>query len=243
MAASSGEVAFHPNHPNLQDQMTSEQDSKTLFQATHPWPGTESGSTNSMPTVPSAGICTATMNVGGSVILANSSALCGAPEYFVNIRPAAPEELGMSGQAFINALSAQQNFMSCDDAAAPEELANDSKISAVEGATVHEEDQEMEDSEAEESDEANEAQPMHPGSRGDPRMNLALHLIQNNSDMSLYDALTQGGFYFPGWGKKGVSAKQCRDSSGITLWQRKNQLMRRRRYASRDGEISNEDAD
>jgi len=70
------------------------------------------------------------------------------------------------------------------------------------------------------------------GRKGDPRMNNAVTAKLNNNELSLYDALVIGGFDFPPIEpdcKK--STYSLRDSNGVLLGQRKNQLSRRLREA------------
>uniref|UniRef100_A0A7S2ID38 Uncharacterized protein n=1 Tax=Helicotheca tamesis TaxID=374047 RepID=A0A7S2ID38_9STRA len=69
-----------------------------------------------------------------------------------------------------------------------------------------------------------------PGPRGDERMNRALIAREANPELPLLDALLDGGFIFPGLGIE-KNDKLVRDADGVTLYQRKNQLMRRQREA------------
>uniref|UniRef100_A0A7S4N5R4 Uncharacterized protein n=1 Tax=Odontella aurita TaxID=265563 RepID=A0A7S4N5R4_9STRA len=70
-----------------------------------------------------------------------------------------------------------------------------------------------------------------PGRRGDPRMHRAVAVRTTNPHMSLIDALLHGGFVFPGLSAPGASDRTVRDSDGVLLYQRKNQLNRRLRLA------------
>uniref|UniRef100_A0A7R9Z9J4 Uncharacterized protein n=1 Tax=Pseudictyota dubia TaxID=2749911 RepID=A0A7R9Z9J4_9STRA len=74
------------------------------------------------------------------------------------------------------------------------------------------------------------------GKRGDPRMHRAVALRMGNPQMTLLDALVQGGFVFPGVGQPGASDRNIRDSDGVLLYQRKNQLNRRLRQERRKQE-------
>ena len=70
------------------------------------------------------------------------------------------------------------------------------------------------------------------GCRGDPRMNEAVFLRLSNPKLSMTDALLRGGFTF---GTQtlppppGVLDRNVLDDDGVSLQQRKNQLMRRLR--------------
>ena len=72
------------------------------------------------------------------------------------------------------------------------------------------------------------------GRRGDPRMHRAVAARLNNPQMSLLDALLEGGFVFPNIkddkDKAGLNG-QIADSDNVQLCQRKNQLSRRLRLA------------
>ena len=67
----------------------------------------------------------------------------------------------------------------------------------------------------------------HPGSHGDPRMNQAVKLRMNDPNLSLIDALIAGGFVFPDLHKPGGKRSECKDVNGVTVYQRRNQLLRR----------------
>mmetsp|Transcript_31279 Transcript_31279/g.93717 ORF Transcript_31279/g.93717 Transcript_31279/m.93717 type:complete len:89 (-) Transcript_31279:201-467(-) len=60
-------------------------------------------------------------------------------------------------------------------------------------------------------------------------------------DQPLLDALIIGGFVFPATRQKGQTDKMIKDSDGVTLFQRKNQLCRRVR--KRRLQTSNESKD
>lgn len=63
--------------------------------------------------------------------------------------------------------------------------------------------------------------------KGDPRMNSALAAKLKKPEMSLLDALLEGGFEFTDLGKSRLSAKKIFDTENVSLYQRKNQLNRR----------------
>ena len=69
----------------------------------------------------------------------------------------------------------------------------------------------------------------HPGRRGDPRMQLAVQAKINDPNISLIDALVAGGFVFPGLDKPGVQVANIEDTDGVSVYQRRNQLLRRLR--------------
>lgn len=69
----------------------------------------------------------------------------------------------------------------------------------------------------------------HPGRFGDPRMNLAVQAKQDNPSMPLLTALVKGGFVFPEMNKPGIKLSSCRDMDNVTVYQRRNQLLRRLR--------------
>lgn len=66
------------------------------------------------------------------------------------------------------------------------------------------------------------------GRKGDPRMHRSVAARLVDPDMSLLDALRQGGFNFPAEGGHDIT---LHDADGVTLGQRKNQLSRRLRLA------------
>ena len=70
---------------------------------------------------------------------------------------------------------------------------------------------------------------MHPGRHGDRRMNKAVKARQQDPKMSLIAALLHGGFIFPQLYTPGVKMSQVKDTEGVTVYQRKNQLNRRLR--------------
>jgi hypothetical protein len=66
------------------------------------------------------------------------------------------------------------------------------------------------------------------GRKGDPRMHRAVSARLANPDISLLQALRDGGFDFPAEGGHDTTLL---DADGVTLGQRKNQLSRRLRLA------------
>lgn len=60
---------------------------------------------------------------------------------------------------------------------------------------------------------------------GDPRMNRAVQIKLANPDISPAAALMAGGFVFPGG--YSTDAKNNRDTEGVSMYQRRNQLSRR----------------
>jgi len=72
----------------------------------------------------------------------------------------------------------------------------------------------------------------YPGAAGDPRMNLAVQAKLENPNLSTLAALTKGGFVFDDISDSPRrSMSEVRDADNITLYQRRNQLMRRLRTA------------
>ena len=69
----------------------------------------------------------------------------------------------------------------------------------------------------------------HPGRHGDPRMNAAVQAKLENPDLPLLDALATGGFVFKDINKPGVKSSEAKDAAGVTVYQRRNQLLRRLR--------------
>jgi len=69
----------------------------------------------------------------------------------------------------------------------------------------------------------------HPGRHGDERMNKAVKARQKDPKMSLIAALLHGGFIFPQLYTPGLKTSQVKDTEGVTVYQRKNQLNRRLR--------------
>jgi len=66
-----------------------------------------------------------------------------------------------------------------------------------------------------------------PGRKGDARMHRAVTLKIENPDTSLVEALQEGGFNFEGLNEKGKPHHEVFDQDGVSLMQRKNQLLRR----------------
>ena len=74
------------------------------------------------------------------------------------------------------------------------------------------------------------------GRRGDPRMHRAVAARLKNPQLSLLEALLQGGFRFPNLSEGNNSGGlngQISDTDNIQLCQRKNQLSRRLRLAKK----------
>ena len=68
-----------------------------------------------------------------------------------------------------------------------------------------------------------------PGRSGDTRMHKAVDARRQNPEMSLLDALLAGGFVFPDVYATGIKQSEAKDIDGVSVAQRKNQLMRRLR--------------
>jgi len=68
-----------------------------------------------------------------------------------------------------------------------------------------------------------------PGRSGDERMNKAVLARKHDPNISLMQALLLGGFVFPEMYTPGVKMAQVKDTDGVTIAQRKNQLNRRLR--------------
>eukprot|EP00571_Detonula_confervacea_P006130 CAMPEP_0172314744 /NCGR_PEP_ID=MMETSP1058-20130122/23296_1 /TAXON_ID=83371 /ORGANISM="Detonula confervacea, Strain CCMP 353" /LENGTH=498 /DNA_ID=CAMNT_0013028685 /DNA_START=66 /DNA_END=1562 /DNA_ORIENTATION=+ len=66
-----------------------------------------------------------------------------------------------------------------------------------------------------------------PGRKGDARMHRAVTVKIENADKSLVEALQDGGFNFDGLNEKGRPHHEVFDQDGVSLMQRKNQLLRR----------------
>jgi len=69
----------------------------------------------------------------------------------------------------------------------------------------------------------------HPGRHGDRRMNRAVEAKQKDPNISLLSALLAGGFIFPELYSPGMKLSKVKDTDGVTVYQRKNQLNRRLR--------------
>merc|ERR1712086_636875 len=68
------------------------------------------------------------------------------------------------------------------------------------------------------------------GASGDPRMNRAVQAKLDNPNLSLVTALMKGGFVFNDMANSPeVSLSDVRDTDNITVYQRRNQLLRRLR--------------
>ena len=68
-----------------------------------------------------------------------------------------------------------------------------------------------------------------PGRSGDERMNKAVAARKHDPQISLMQALLLGGFVFPEMYTPGVKLAKVKDTDGVTVEQRKNQLNRRLR--------------
>lgn len=71
------------------------------------------------------------------------------------------------------------------------------------------------------------AKTKRPGRKGDNRMHRAVTLKLDDPEMSLVDALQEGGFTFEGLNEKNKPHHEVFDQDGVSLMQRKNQLLRR----------------
>ena len=71
--------------------------------------------------------------------------------------------------------------------------------------------------------------PNRHGRSGDPRMTRAVQAKLDNPDVPLVDALVEGGFVFPELDAPGVKISNVKDTDNVTVYQRRNQLMRRLR--------------
>jgi len=67
------------------------------------------------------------------------------------------------------------------------------------------------------------------GRKGDPRMNRAVAIRESDPNISLADALIAGGFEFSEYKEDGSKPRLYEDHDGISLSQKKNQLIRRLR--------------
>lgn len=77
------------------------------------------------------------------------------------------------------------------------------------------------------------------GRHGDPRMHRAVAARLLNPELSLLEALIEGGFAFPeGTEGSGKSDRNIYDTDGVLLCQRKNQLSRRLRLAKKRQQAS-----
>mmetsp|Transcript_17773 Transcript_17773/g.31317 ORF Transcript_17773/g.31317 Transcript_17773/m.31317 type:complete len:393 (-) Transcript_17773:188-1366(-) len=69
----------------------------------------------------------------------------------------------------------------------------------------------------------------HPGRIGDPRMNRAVQAKIDYPNLSLVAALVAGGFVFPDLDVPGMKLSTVKDTDNVTVYQRRNQLLRRLR--------------
>ncbi len=67
------------------------------------------------------------------------------------------------------------------------------------------------------------------GRSGDPRMNRAVSAKLQNPQLPLVTALLEGGFVFPSLDEPCVKVSAVLDTDGVTIYQRRNQLLRRLR--------------
>ena len=75
------------------------------------------------------------------------------------------------------------------------------------------------------------------GASGDPRMNLAVQTKLDNPELPLVTCLTRGGFVFNNLAV--INVNSVKDIDGVTLYQRRNQLMRRLRSAKQKASRTN----
>ena len=80
-------------------------------------------------------------------------------------------------------------------------------------------------------------QSVQPGRPGDPRMNAAVQAKLEDPDLPLLEALAAGGFVFEDINKPGVKSSEVRDKDGVTVYQRRNQLLRRLRKERKRSQI------
>mmetsp|Transcript_5297 Transcript_5297/g.7729 ORF Transcript_5297/g.7729 Transcript_5297/m.7729 type:complete len:432 (+) Transcript_5297:151-1446(+) len=80
-------------------------------------------------------------------------------------------------------------------------------------------------------------QSVQPGRPGDPRMNAAVQAKLEDPDLPLLEALAAGGFVFEDINKPGVKSSEVRDKDGVTVYQRRNQLLRRLRKERKRAQI------
>lgn len=73
------------------------------------------------------------------------------------------------------------------------------------------------------------------GRKSDPRMDAAVEAKINDPDLSLVDALRQGGFVFPIIDETSAPQYTVVDSDNVKITQRKNQLLRRLRSMKKMG--------
>ena len=86
------------------------------------------------------------------------------------------------------------------------------------------------------------SKPINKGRHGDPRMHRAVAARLLNPELSLLEALLDGGFVFPeGTEGTGKSDRSVFDTDGVLLCQRKNQLSRRLRLAKKRQQASRAD--
>ena len=81
------------------------------------------------------------------------------------------------------------------------------------------------------SERAKKTDKKFPGRTGDPRMHKAVNAKLGDPNMSLVSALLVGGFVFPELNRSGVELSSVKDTDGVTVRQRRNQLLRRLRFA------------
>jgi len=67
------------------------------------------------------------------------------------------------------------------------------------------------------------------GRSGDPRMNRAVQAKVDNPNLSLVAALMAGGFVFNTLDAPGLNMSAVKDAENVTIYQRRNQLLRRLR--------------
>merc|ERR1712071_237474 len=82
---------------------------------------------------------------------------------------------------------------------------------------------------------------LHPGRHGDPRMRRAVQARVDNPAMSLLAALVTGGFVFPDLENSNLKMSEVKDTEGVSVYQRRNQLIRRIRLAKKGNEKAGND--
>eukprot|EP01082_Thalassiosira_pseudonana_P013454 g11826.t1 g11826 contig6:657046-658786(+) len=158
---------------------------------------------------------TAAPSLGSSPQMSSSSALCGEPE---KLNPRLSGPASSTGTASRSPQSSGGNF-------SPSSVGSDnySKASANSddlGSTT------------------SSGKAKRPGRKGDVRMHRAVTAKLEQSDMPLVEALQLGGFTFDGVNENGKPHHEVFDQDGVSLMQRKNQLLRRVRVEKKKDEKS-----
>jgi hypothetical protein len=154
----------------------------------------------------------------------------GAPALPAPALPALPPMQSNSFSGIDNS-SANQLFLDLVHSSNPGQLSNSANGSATMGDVDKRDDSSKQPAKGPKSiiKSGRKSDPRTAGRKSDPRMDAAVEAKINDPDLSLVDALRQGGFVFPDIDDTNAPQYTVVDSDNVKITQRKNQLLRRLR--------------